>query len=204
MSFQTDLYDRVLADIYTLTNRLDLEQETELALRTATINAHHCDFFNRDHVTQLVQIPNASYLTALDIQNLFPSFRGVESIQLVDVNYAPIFTYEIDIVEIGDIYDPEYRTIKNNIAYVAGTTLNIKSEVSSYGYLVGWYKAPSTRRDDYNSWIAQLYDPVIVFWAASIVLNTNGNEEKANKYLKMVVEQFIPFLKSNYLLGKAR
>lgn len=204
MSFQTDLYDKLLADILTLTNRPDLEAETELALRTATINAHHSDFYNRDHRTQLVQLPNPSYNSALDIQNLFPRFRGLETVQLLDVNYIPINDPEIEIIEIGDILDSEYRFVKNNVAYVAGTTLNIRSNINSYGYSVGWYSSPQTRREEYNSWIAQLYDPVIVFWGAAIVLGTNGNEEKANRYGKMVEQQMIPYMKANYLVGKAR
>lgn len=208
MSFQTDLYDAMLADIYVLTKRPDLEEETELALRTATRNAHHSDFYNRDHATQVVQLPNAAYQASLDIQNLLPRFRGVESIVPIDVNGNAITATgdgnQIEVVEIGDIYDYNYKTLRNNIAYVAGTNLNIRTSWNSYGFIIGYYQSPLTRREQYNSWIAQLYDPVIVYWAASIVLNTNGNEEKANKYLKQVMEQYIPYLKANYLLGKAR
>lgn len=206
MSFNTDLYDGLLRDIIVLTNRPDLEEETELALRTATMNVHHSDFYNRDHVTQLVQLPNAAYQVALDIQNLFPRFRAVESIVPVDVNYNPLLdpSAQLEIVEIGDIRDPEYGTLKNNVAYVAGTTLNIRSAYNSYGFVVGFFQAPITRREQYNSWIAQLYDAPIIFWAAALILNTNGNEDKANKFLKMVMEVHLPYLRNNYLLGKAR
>src|SRR4051812_3068676 len=107
MSFQTDLFDSLLASVIVLTNRPDLEAETELALRTATTSAHHSDFYARDLSTQLVQLPNASYSTQLDISNLFPRMRGVDSIRPVDVSYAVLMdeAYDIDIVEIGDVRD---------------------------------------------------------------------------------------------------
>lgn len=207
MSFQTDLYDELVEDIYSLTARPDLVAETTIALKTATINAHHSELYNRDHVDQLVQIPNQANNIALDIANLFPRFRQVDSIQLLDVNYNIVATNEgsqIEIVEIGDTLDPVYGTLKNNIAYVAGSTLNVRSIYGTYGYLVGWFQAPLVRREQYNSWIAQLYSPVILYWAASIVLGTNGNEEKSKNYMNQVEKVHLPQLKSNYLTGKAR
>lgn len=205
MSFQTDLYDDILESIYVLTARRDLDGETELALRTATISAHHSGHYVRDFNQQLVQIPNASYATALNINTLFPRFRGVNYVMPVDVNYNVLTAdeYKIEVVEIGDDRNPD-GTKKSNIAYVAGSSLNILTSANSYGYLVGWYSSPPVRREQYDSWIAQLYSPAIIYWAASIVLNTNGNEEKAAKYLKQVMDIHLPYLTNNYLLGAAR
>lgn len=205
MSFQTDLYDSLLADILSLTNRPDLEVETELALKTATRSAHHSDFYNRDLVTNLVQLPNGVYQVQLDAANLFPRLRGIDTIAPTDVNFAALTeeSQQIEILEIGDIRDPD-GVIRNNIAYLAGTSLNIRTAIKVYGFIVGWYRSPSALRTQYDSWIAQLYPDAIIYWAAAIVLNTNGNEEKANKYLKQVNEIYLPYLRNNYLLGKAR
>lgn len=205
MSVQSDLYDSLLADIYVLTNRPDLTDETELALRSATLNAHHSDFYIRDLNTQLVQIPNSSYNTQLDISNLFPRYRAVDTVRLVDINGAVLTdeAYDVDVLEFGDIRDPDGK-LKTNVAYAAGSSLNILTNIAVYGYLVGWYGSPSTKRTFFNSWIAQLYSPVIVYWAAAILCGTNGNDDKAVRYMKQINEVCLPFMQRNYLLGKAR
>lgn len=206
MSFQQDLFDDMVNDIITLTARPDLADETALALRTATNNAHFSDGYPRDLVTQSVQLPNASYQTTLNIPTLFPKFRGLSQLKGLDVNYSVLAdgeTSRIEVVELNDIYD-DYNVIKNNIAYVAGESINIRSLTNTYGFLVEWFKAPETKRDNYNSWIAQLYPDVILYWAASLVLDTNGNEEKATKFMKQVQQIHLPYLKNNFLLGVIR
>jgi hypothetical protein len=206
MTVATDLYDELVQDVITLTARPDLELEAELAVRTATNNAHLSDAYARDFQLTPVQLPNASYQTSLDIPTLFPRLRGLGSIQPLDNNYQPVILppeNRISIIELGDIYD-DYGTMKNNVAYLSGDKVNIRSSTNGYGYLVGWFRAPSTKRDQYSSWIAQLYPDVILYWAASIVLDTNGNEAKAAKFMRMTLEIHVPFLKANFLLGELR
>lgn len=206
MSAQTDLYDQMLSDILTLTARPDLENESALALRTATLSIHGRQNFPRDEVTNLVKLPNAAYQASLDVQILFPRLRGLSSIRLVDVNYAPIDNENgsIEIVEMGDIYDPEYGTVKNNIGFLAGTSLNIRTAIEAYGYLVSYYQLPQVRREQYSSWIAQLAPDVIIYQAAAIVFSTNGNEEKARSYMNMVNDMLFPELVSNFLTSAQR
>lgn len=206
MTYATDLFDGLLADVITLTARPDLEAETALALRTATNNAHFSDAYPRDVQTQVIQLVEAGYAESFDLPTLFPRLRGISSVKLLDINYQPvIFTPEnaIQIIELSDVYD-SYGALRSNVAYIAGDKLHVRTAVASYGFLVEWFKAPSTRRVDYSSWIAQLYPDVIIYWAASIVLSTNGNEEKANKYMTMTVQLHIPYLKANFLLGELR
>lgn len=206
MSTQTDLYDGMLADIYTLTKRPDLDAETNLALRTATNNAHFCDAFPRDCSTMLVQLPTSAYLAQLDLPTLFPGFRGISKIRQLDVNFQPMVfapDQQIEVIELSDIYD-DYGTLRSNVAYVAGDKINIRSVIASHGFTVTWFQAPRVRREQYNSWIAQLYPEIILYWAASIVLDTNGNEQKAAKYMGMTQQIHIPFLKSNFLQGEMR
>lgn len=206
MSYQEQLYDGLLTDIYALTARPDLEAETELALRTATVNAHLSDAYPRDMFTSQVQLPNASYLSSLDVPSLFPGLRGINKITPLDSNLQPVILSpedEIKIIELGDIYD-DYGQLRNNVVYLAGDSINIRSLLNSYGYIVSWFRSPNLRRSTYNSWIAQVYPTIIVYWAASIVLDTNGNEAKAQKYMKMTSDIHLPFLKANFLFGELR
>lgn len=204
MSAQEELYDAMLADVMTLTGRPDLEDESAVALRTATLSAHMGGTYLRDIITQFVPIPNASYTTALDIQVLFPRSRGFSKVQLLDVNGAILVNPEIEVVEFGDIYDPVYGGLKSNIAYAAGTSLNVKSSVPANGYAVSYYQLPQVRRSQYNSWIAQLAPEVIVYGAAAIVLSTNGNEEKAAAYTRSVQGLYKPQLDMNFQTSAMR
>lgn len=206
MSYQEQLHDGILEDIYALTARRDLDVETELALRTATVNAHLCDAFPRDLFVSQVQLPNAAYMASLNIPTLFPGLRGLSQIRPLDSQMLPMVLSpenQLEIIELGDIYD-DYGQLKNQVVYLAGDSVNVRSFMNCYGFLVSWFKSPLLRRAEYNSWIAQLYPTVIVYWAASIVLDTNGNESKAKKYMDMTTQIHVPFLKSNFLLGELR
>lgn len=206
MSFSSDLFDSMIEDIYALTARPDLEGETMLALRAATNNSHFVDAFPRDMQTVEVLLPIPAYAAQLDIPTLFPRLRGLGEVRVLGTDLLPQSSMagsRIEIIELGDVYD-DYGSLKSNIAYVAGDKVNIRNSQLSYGYIVEAFLAPFVRRESYNSWIAQLYPDVILYWAASLVLSTNGNEEKAAKYMGMVEKQFVPFLKANFLLGATR
>lgn len=207
MTWQQDLYDSMLTDVVTLTNRSDLEGECAIALRAATTNAHLTDAYFRDIAVTQVQLPNSSNQLGLDIPTLFGLVRGFSTIRPIDQNFnvlSPVESQRIEIVEMGDIYDPEYGNLRTNIAYASGNSLVIRCPIQCWGYVVEWVKAPQTRRDLYDSWIAQLAPSVIIFWAAALVMNTNGNEEKARSYLTQVEKLYIPQLKSNFLLSAMR
>lgn len=203
MSVQTDLFDSIYNDVVALTNRPDLSAETEIAVRTATLSIHHRASFLRDLVTKPVQLPNSAYNVTLDIQVLLERCRGVSSIIPLGSDFA-VVDHKIDLVEIGDIYDPEYGTMKNDIAYMAGTGLNVRCSLPCYGFVVSYYQSPSTIRESYNSWIAQLAPASIIYTAAAIVLTTNGNEEKAKSYREQVQGIHFPELVSNFSTGAQR
>ena len=204
MSAQSDLYDQMVEDVVVLTNRPDLAAEIAIAVRTATLSIHMRAAFPRDVAVQLVKLPNASYVTSLDVQVLLPRIRGVSSLRVCDVNYDPLETPIINIVEMGDIYDPEYKTLRNDVAYLAGTALNIRSSISTYGYLIEYFQVPLLRREQYNSWIAQLAPDAIMYTAAATVLATSGDEDKAAAYNKLVTTTLFPELIQNFLTSAMR
>lgn len=207
MTWQTDLYDSMLADVISVTNRPDLEVENAIALRAATTNAHLTDIYFRDIAVTQVQLPNSSNQLGLDIPTLFGLVRGFMDVRPIDQNFqllSPGQNSVIEIVEAGDIYDPEYGNLRTNIAYASGSSLVIRSPIQCWGYAVQWAKSPQTRRDLYDSWIAQIAPSIIIYWAAALVLSTNGNDEKARSYLSQVEKLYIPQLKSNFLLSAMR
>lgn len=207
MTWQTDLYDAMLQDVLDLTKRFDMTEEAAIAMRAATTNAHLTDIYIRDVTTTPVQLPNGSNQFALNVSTILPNCRGVQTVRPMDVNGNVIELnkqYEIEVVEMGDIYDPEYGSLRNNIAYMSGDSFIIRSPVTSYGVIIDWVRAPKTRRDSYDSWIAQIAPTIIILWAAAIMSGTNGDDDKAKGWLAQIEKFYIPQLKSNFLLGAAR
>lgn len=200
----SDLLNGIVTDVMTLVNRPDLEGEIEIAVKSATRYAHFTDFYPRDLATKIESFPSICNQIQLDVQSLFPRLRGFSTVRLLDVNQQPIEKPGIELVEIGDVYDPSYRTLKNNIAYLAGTSLNVRSSVSMAGLIVEYFQAPHSRGPLYNSWIAQLYPEVIIYKAAAEVFVSSGNAEKATNYMKTVENLMIPQLKANFLLSQSR
>lgn len=198
MTAQTDLFDSMLEDIYVFTKRPDLDLDTQLALRTATLAAHSYAAFPRDLNTSLVKLPNAVYQASIDAQVLLPRLRGLNTARIVDVDFNPLEYPRIEVVQFDDIYDPEYQTLKNDIAYLAGTAVNFRHSVASYGYLVSYFQVPQVRRDVYNSWIAQLAPTCILLEAASIVLTNSGNMEKSKEYRTQIERIYKPQLIADY------
>jgi hypothetical protein len=204
VSAQTDLYDSIYNDVVELTKRPDLDSETVIAVRTATLSIHMRQSFPRDVSTQLAKLPNVVYSVALDVQVLFPRMRGISTCRVTDISFAPLETPRIDVVELGDIYDNEYGTLKDNIAYQAGSSLNVRCNNGFYGVLLEYFQLPLVRREQYNSWIAMLAPDVIVVQAAANVFRTNGNEEKAKGYEAQVNNVLFPELVSNFLTTAQR
>lgn len=204
MSAYTDLFDDIKAQVITLTNRPDLAAETEVALRTATLSVHSFGAYPRDLCTLPVKLPNATYMCSIDAQVQLPRLRGLSTIQALDASYAPLEYPEIEIVEIGDIRDPEYKRLKNNIAYLAGTSVNVRCDIMAYGFLIEFFQLPQVRREQYNSWVAQLSPSIIIYQAASLVFSTNGNEDKGKSYSDYVQRTLKPQLDANFLTSIMR
>jgi hypothetical protein len=212
----TALWTQQINDIITITNRPELTAETALALRQATLRAHACAHFIRDLVVSA--IPNSDLSQAftnltIDISTL-ARFRDVSGVKLLDVN-GNVLTYPaVDVVEIGDIYEPGYEDrgiLRQNICWLAGTNLNIYSGGGNYGAEVTWFQAPKLSSDVYDSWIAQMFPDVIIWEACYFIWNRSGNDNKAKEaYITLHGEPakgadgLYQLLKSNFLTTAGR
>lgn len=206
MSVFTDRYDAIKDAVVTLTNRPDYVDEIALAIRNATLSVHLCDHFPRDVVSTSVPASTSSFSQQLDTLALFARFRDVSAIALRNADGEQILTPPIELVEIGDLYEPGYPGVrKQNIAWLAGSIINIYSSLASYGCYVDWFQSPSLDRDSYNSWIADSFPDPIVWYASMIVWNRSGNEKKSSEARTMLFgtpgndyTALIPTLKRNF------
>lgn len=188
MSLFTDLLEQVT----TITNRPDLDLDTRLALRQATLAAHRCDKFHRDirELALTVGLPSdgtANY--QLDIPSYFPNWRAFAYIRpynSITGSTSRIVIGPDQFIAPDGILDP-YSDERVNIAYVAGSNVNIKLEAAYDSFLVGYYQNPILTPDDsYASWIAEEQPSLVVLDASRKILESIGYEDAAARLKVML------------------
>lgn len=184
------LFSDTVADVYTVTNRADLVAETALAVRQATLSMHRSDFYKRDMAEiQLTLTPSSIF--QLDIPTYFPQWRNFAYIRPFDttsMSFSSIMIAGDSFLKPDAIFD-EYLIEKKNVAYVAGTNLNIKLEADYGGFAVGYYKNPIlTPEASYDSWIATDHSAVIILDASIRVLGMIGYEEAAARLRRLLYD----------------
>lgn len=186
----TALYSAIAADVAILTNQPHLVDEIALGIRHATMTAHACDKFSRDLVlAQHVEAVTTSTTSIVaDITSApFVRFRDIAQVQVEDVEQAALDYPEVELVQVGDIYEPNYPGVKRPAtAWLAGSNLNIYCAGGMYGATVNYYQMPALDEASYDSWIASAMPDVIVWGAAMIVWNRSGNEPKAKEAYTML------------------
>lgn len=178
------LFDDMLNNVYTVTNRSDLIAETKLAVKQATLAAHRSELYPRD-LNDGVQI---AISPATANWQLSMSANFVRWRQFAYIRPYTVLTGSLSKIVIGrnqflspDAILDEYLEEKLNVAYVAGDNLNVRLETAYDGLLVAYYQNPDTNEATYNSWVATDFPGVIEIDAARRVLAGIGYEEAAKR-----------------------
>ena len=180
----------LIADVYTLTNRPDLVGETLLAVKNATLKAHASDYYYKDIRETAVQFTTAEYLQSLDYRTLIPLWRAVKYLRKVDITTTPPTPGKfLKLLTTEEVLD-SYEIQRENVFYVAGTEVQIRSNTEEQYYLLGCYVRPSIIEADFNSWIADEAPMAIVYEAAATVFKTIGYDEQMVAYRNMVAEEY--------------
>lgn len=183
------------AEVYTITGRPDRTAETLTAIKAATLKAHQSDYYYKDVFETGVAFDAAAYLQQLDYRTLIPLWRSVKYVRKYDfTNSAPGNFLDLVVPEL--VLDA-YKVEKTNIYYVAGASLNIKSDTSEQYYLLGCYVNPDITATGYNSWIAKDHPYAIVFDAAATVFKAIGKDDEAAAYRSLNAEQLAMLRTSN-------
>jgi hypothetical protein len=200
----TALYTAIVADVMLLLARPELADEVALAVRTSTRSAHLGGSYPRDSRETDVTLAVPAYTAQLAIDTYAPRCRGLTSVQAVDATDLVVYNPAIDIVELGDLLDPEYGTVKNNIAYLAGTTINIRSSIAMTKVRLTYFHSPDVTEAVYDSWIALLAPDIIIYGALAIVARGTGNAERATQYMEMINKELRPQLNSSFATSANR
>lgn len=183
------LWDDLLEEVGTLTNRSHLVAESAIALRQAVRKAHASGRFWRD----LVEVP----VTSLAIQQVqeisldvhAPRFRQtayIKSNTLNDVYFNP--------VAIDDLLDADdYSRV--NVYWGFGNTLRVRARMAEDNYLLAYYQYPITSPTAaFTSWIANEFRDLIVVNAALNVLGVVGEQE-----IKGTLERLAASLRAEFI-----
>ncbi len=178
---------QITADVYALTSRPDMEAETNLAIRSATLTAHQRDFYFRDLFETGISFSSANYLQSFEPKTLLPLFRSIKYLRKYDsVGQTPSTILNgITPAQVFDDYGIDYV----NVYYSAGAEIQIKMDTQEQFMLFGCYLNPNVTTDMYSSWIADDYPFAIVYLAAAQVFKTLGADVQSNNYNGMARDQ---------------
>ena len=184
------------------TRRPEVTDITDAAIRTATLRAHHVDFFSRDlapgsltytvnHSVKFYDFPSLS--TSL------PRIRSLQMLQCTDsVTLAPTETLEYR--ELNDLYDSDNNQ-RLSVYTLIGNTLRIYPQVATGSIGLYYYQNPNVQSLTYSSWIADEYPDDLAVWAAAIVFARTGFAEMAADFQKTHIAGFKEMLIASSLLG---
>ncbi len=185
------LLTALVNDVYTLTNRPDLEAETVLAVRSATLKVHHSDYYYKDLFETGVQFDVSAAQQSIDYRLLVPKWRALKYLRVYDNSQTPGVPGKfLGIVTPDSVLD-SYQVNKENVCYIAGTELQIRTLTAQQYFLLGCYIHPDVTVDGYTSWAALEYPFAIVYEASAIVSKAIGNLDDANSFRNSAQDELL-------------
>jgi hypothetical protein len=183
-------------EVYTLTNRPDLVNETLTAIRSATLKLHTLDYFYKDIFETGITFPDPGYLQQLEYRTVVPRWRALKYLRKTDVSAHQDGEF-LTVLSIPEMVEDDYKLNRNNVCYVAGQVVQIRSSDLLQYALLGCYIYPDITEADYDSWIALDHPYAIVFEAASKVFKIIGDTDQFNAFTQLAREEAAMISMSN-------
>ena len=184
----------IVADVYAITNRDDLTVETALAVRSATLKAHHSDDYIFDFNEYSIAFSSSDFYQTLDYKGLIPLWRKPRYMRKYDNtgSGAPGIFFNYIVPE--KVVD-EFGADRTDIFYVAGMNVQIRSSTAFQYALIGVYLNPDVTEAGFNSWIANDYPNAIIFEAASLVFKSIGYGEQFVAFRELAADARMELVK---------
>lgn len=178
MSQYTELIDGILV----WTKKPLLTAEMDLAIRNAINAAHRADKFPRDLVSVDITGLEPTRIQSINYTATpFERFRMLAAVGPtgVDLGY--------NVVDALDLFDQDGYA-RENIAYVAGTNINIRAVAPATELTVQYYQRPDlSDLTELNDWIVDAHQDLIVLWAAASILTIINEQEIKTRVEKLAV-----------------
>jgi len=186
-------YAELVQAVLGITKRPDQLALTESAVRASVLKAHTKDFYYKDLVEVAGQVERPSHLTSLTAKEVVPRFRKVKYI--TPWHYDPrsrslgCAGQQLKVIQLGNEVDA-YGYYKDNVFYMAGELLQIRTSFPLSHFLIGAFQFPDTTPTGFKTWIADECPEAIVHEAARQVLSTVGMRELAAVQQQLAAEQY--------------
>jgi hypothetical protein len=191
-------FAQLVSDVMTLTNRPDLVNETNIAIRAATLKAHQSDDYIKDLQEYSVTFSAVDFYQSLDYKSIIPLWRKPRYIRKYN-NTTGAPDKLLIYIEPEKVID-SYGYNRLDVFYVAGANIQIRSSTELQYILLGAYINPNITINGYSSWIADDHPFCIIYEAVAIIFKTIGYDEQVPIYRGMVQEQFMQ-LKQHAITG---
>lgn len=182
-------------EVYTLTNRPTLVAETLTAIRSATLKLHQSDYYYKDLVENGILFTNALYVQSLDYRTLVPLWRALKYLRKTNSTGTELGAF-FEIITPEQVLN-NYQIDREDVCYVAGAYLQIRSSTELQYAMMGYYVNPNVTEAGYSSWIALDHPYAIVFEAAATVFKMIGDTEKFAAYTQLAAMQAAEVRMSN-------
>ena len=180
-------FAELVSDVYTLTNRPYLVEETKLAVKMATLKAHQSDYYPKDLFEVGLSWTEPDYIQSIEYRTLIPRWRAFKYLRKYSSGAAGEFFKLLTPEETLD----GYGINRENICYLAGEMLEIRSNTQDTNMIIGCYLNPITTEQGFSSWIALDHPYAIVFEAARIIFRQVGAVDESNNMRTEVAEQYM-------------
>ena len=189
------------AAVYSITNRPDLVGNTFLGIQFATLQAHHSDYYYKDLYETSLIFDSAAYLQQFAYKELLPRWRSLKYLRKLDASATPAVPGKFFTVLTPDNILDSYAIHREDVCYVAGTILQIRSSTEIEHALMGCYLNPNIVEATYNSWIAEEYPFAIVFEAAAFIFKSIGKLEEMSAHKQLAAIQ-LTLLQNNNIVAE--
>lgn len=190
----------LVQEVYNITNRPDLVNETSSAIRESTLKGHQSDYYFKDILEVGVNFGAAAYVQNLDYRALILNWRSLKYLRKFDnVNQLPKYP-DLDIVLPENVFN-DYQQVRCNIVYGAGAFLQINSGTLEQYYLLGCYVNPIITTAGYSSWIALDHPWYIINGAAAKIFKSIGKDDEAATYRAEMADQLAMLKTANILVN---
>ena len=187
----------LIAEVYTITNRPDLVGQTLTAVRSATLKLHQSDYYYKDLRETGVSFVSALYVQSLEYRPLCPKWRALKYVRMTDAAGTDTGAF-LELVVPENVLD-NYKQNRNDICYVAGEVIQIRSSTQVQYIILGRYDNPDITQSGYDSWIALDHPYAIVFEAASTVFKMIGDTDQFAAYTQLAAMQLVELRNSNII-----
>jgi len=176
-------FNFLVNEVYTITKRADLVDMTALAVKNATLQLHRSDFFYKDLREVALQFDTEDYLQMIDYRSLFPNYRALKYLR----KFYPTATSDRCVGPFYKVLSPletvdVYGNLTNDVVYVAGNIIQVRSSTQEKYAIIGIYENPNVSTSAaYKSWIADEAPYAIVWKAAAMIQGSSLKDIKGQQ-----------------------